>query len=70
MHSPIVKRCTKVAGGAVKTLKLPDGRYENRTYVGDWDTAGQPAGTYSSLAEAWQAHDADVRTFNEVPPAS
>ena len=70
MDSLIGKRCTKFAGGSVKTLKPPDGRYENRTCKGDRDAKGRSDGIYSSLAEAREGHNADVKTFNEVPLAA
>ena len=62
----IVER--RVNDDAIKLLKLPDGTYQIRTYVGKNDATGKSAGTYTDCAEAKREFDASVRPFFRLPP--
>ena len=58
MDNSVIAQISEVEGRVVKTLILPDGQYQVRTYQGDGDTGARLFGTYVDPAEAEKEHQA------------
>ena len=70
MDDANIVQTTYVGEKIIRTLVLPDGGYEVRSYLGAGDAQGSKVETCNLAADAKRVHEEAVKVWNDVPPAT